>query len=112
MKIIHSHEVPRERSSLAGTQGTTLRWLITKNDGALHYAMRLFKIEPGGSIPVHVHQDIEHEIFVVEGEELCYDGKEEQVVTTGDALLVLPDDKHSFKNTSDKPFRFICVIPL
>jgi quercetin dioxygenase-like cupin family protein len=112
MKIIHSHEIPKEQSSLAGTQGTVLRWLITQNHGAPHYAMRLFEIEPGGSIPIHTHEDIEHEIFVVEGEALCSDGTKDIAVKTDDALLVLPNDKHSFKNTSDKPFRFICVIPI
>ena len=55
MKILHSQEISQERSSLSGTEGTTLRWLIAQKDGAPHYAMRLFEIEPGGSIPVHVH---------------------------------------------------------
>lgn len=112
MKILHSQEISQERSSLSGTEGTTLRWLIAQKDGAPHYAMRLFEIEPGGSIPVHVHEDIEHEIFILEGEARCSDGNEENLVKTGDALLVLPNDKHGFKNTSDKPFRFICVIPI
>jgi quercetin dioxygenase-like cupin family protein len=112
MKIIHSQDILKEKSSLKGTQGTTLRWLIAQKDGAPHYAMRLFEIEPGGSIPVHAHEDIEHEIFIVEGEARCSDGNEEFPVQAGDALLILPNDKHSFRNISDKPFRFICVIPI
>lgn len=112
MKIVHSQDVPAEQSSLAGTKGTTLRWLIAQKDGAPHYAMRLFKIEPGGAIPVHIHEDIEHEIFIVEGEAILDDGRNGTVVKAGDALLVLPGDQHSFKNATDRPFRFICVIPI
>ncbi|MBN2620690.1 cupin domain-containing protein [candidate division WOR-3 bacterium] len=112
MKIVHAQDVPSEASSLAGTKRTTLRWLIAAKDGAPHYAMRLFEIEPGGAIPVHTHGDIEHEIFIVEGEAICNDGKNESKVKTGDALLVLPGDQHSFKNTTDHMFRFICVIPI
>jgi quercetin dioxygenase-like cupin family protein len=73
--------------------------------------MRLFEIKPGGAIPVHTHEDMEHEIFIVDGEAICDDGKNEFAVKAGDALLVLAGDQHSFKNTSNKPFRFICVIP-
>jgi len=112
MKLIHLQEIPLEKSSLAGTQGTTLRWLIAAQDGAPHYAMRLFEIEPGGSIPAHTHEDIEHEIFIVEGKALCSDGDKDTVVKAGDALLILPGDQHSFKNNYDLPFRFICVIPV
>lgn len=112
MKIIHAHDVPYEYSSLAGTKGTTLRWLFTKKDGAPHYAMRLFEIEPGGLIPVHTHDDIEHEIFIVEGKAVCNDGDKKIVVKTGDALLVLPGDRHGFKNNTESLFRFICVIPI
>jgi quercetin dioxygenase-like cupin family protein len=112
MKILHSRDVPAERSSLEGTRGTTVRWLIAGRDGAPHYAMRLFEIEPGGSIPVHTHEDTEHEIFIVEGEAICDDGKHEISVKPGDALLVLPGDAHSFRNISKRPFRFICVIPI
>jgi quercetin dioxygenase-like cupin family protein len=112
MKITHAHDVPSEPSSLAGTKDTTLRWLIAQKDGAPHYAMRLFKIEPGGSIPLHTHEDTEHEIFIVEGEAIFDDGTKQTKVKPGDALLILPNEKHSFTNTSDGLLRFICVIPI
>jgi quercetin dioxygenase-like cupin family protein len=34
------------------------------------------------------------------------------VIRAGDALLVMTGDRHGFMNVSDKPFRFICAIPL
>ena len=112
MMIKHSGEVLEERSSLKGTKGCTLRWLIAEKDGAEHYAMRLFELQPGGLIPVHNHEDIEHEIFIVEGTAILDDSKDKIIVEKSDVLFVQPGDKHSFINNSAKPFKFICVIPV
>lgn len=109
--IKHSGEVPEERPSLKGTKGCTLQWLIAKKNGAEHYAMRLFELKPGGLIPVHSHVDSEHEIYILEGTALLDDDENKIMVKKGDVIFVKPGDKHSFTNSSDKPFRFICVIP-
>lgn len=112
MMLKHSHEVPEEKPSLQGTKGCILRWLVAKKDGARHYAMRLFELQPGGLIPVHSHDETEHEIYIIDGTATFDDGKNKIVVNKNDALFVQPGDKHSFINNSDKPFKFICVIPL
>ncbi|MEO0185084.1 MAG: cupin domain-containing protein [candidate division WOR-3 bacterium] len=112
MKIKKLDQIIPEVPQLAGTKDTTLQWLITKNDGALHYAMRVFTINPGGEIPVHSHNNMEHEIFVLEGEAIMNNGVSEIPVKKGDALLVQPNEKHGFINNSTAPFRFICVIPI
>lgn len=112
MTIKHSSEVPEERSSLKGTKDCTLRWLIAEKDGAEHYAMRLFELLPGGLIPVHNHDDAEHEIYIIEGSATLDDDENKITVKKGDAIFVKPNDKHSFINSSDKPFKFICVIPV
>lgn len=110
MMIKHSSEVLEERSSLKGTKGCTLRWLIAKKDGAEHYAMRLFELKPGGLIPVHSHDDTEHEIYIIEGTTILDDDENKITVKKGDVIFVKPGDKHSFINNSAKPFKFICVI--
>ena len=112
MLVKHLAEIPKETPSMSGTRAATLQWLITKKDGALHYAMRIFTIAPGGEIPLHSHADTEHEMFVVEGEAILKSTGADQVVRAGDALLVLTGDQHGFANASDRPFRFICVIPV
>lgn len=112
MFITHSRNIPEQMPSLKGTKGCTLRWLITEKEGAEHYAMRLFELKPGGSIPLHFHEDSEHEIFIIEGTAILDAGKEPITVTKGDAIFVKPGDKHSFKNDSTSVFKFICVIPL
>jgi len=109
--IKHSGEVPGERSSLKGTKGCRVRWLIAEKDGAEHYAMRLFELKPGGLIPLHSHVDSEHEIYIIEGTAILDDDENKIKVKKGDVIFVKPGDKHSFTTSSDKPFKFIRVIP-
>ncbi len=97
---------------MPGARGVTLQWLITSKDGAHHYALRLFTLEPGGEIPVHTHKDMEHEIFVIEGEALLNDGISEIPIKKGTAIFVPPNEKHGFRNIANQPFKFICVIPI
>ncbi|MGQ9535410.1 MAG: cupin domain-containing protein [bacterium] len=112
MKIKKLNEINPQMPQIPGTKDTTIQWLITKNDGARHYAMRVFTIKPGGQIPLHAHSDMEHEIFVLEGEATLNTGDEEITIKTGDALLIQPNEKHGFTNISTTPFKFICVIPI
>ncbi len=110
--IKHFSEVPIEIPKMEGVKGTTLRWLINKSDGAKNYALRLFELEPGGVIPLHEHQDTEHEIFVIEGEATLKTPDKEVALSPGMAIFVVPGDRHGFTNKSNKPFKFICVVPI
>ena len=112
MVIKHAEHVLEVSSQLEGTKGCTLRWLITKEDGAQNYAMRLFELQPCGIIPIHIHEKSEHEIFITKGSALLDDGEKTIEVKMGDAILVKPGEKHSFKNNSNHPLKFICVIPI
>ena len=108
----HCTEVKEDEPSLAGTKGCTVQWLISKEQGAGRYAMRLFTLQPGGNIPLHEHEDTEHEIYVIEGRGLLDDGEEKIPVKSGDALFIAAGEKHSFLNQTQQILRFICVIPL
>lgn len=112
MRIKRINEITPEIPQMPGTKEVSLQWLITRNDGAPHYAMRLFSIEPSGEIPVHSHNNMEHEIFIVEGEGIIKDGISEIPIKKGDAILILPNEKHGFVNNSSMPFKFICIIPI
>ena len=105
-------EVKQEIPSLAGTKDCTVRWLISKEQGALHYAMRLFTLEPGGIIPLHEHETTEHEIFIVKGMGILDDGNKKTPVRQGDSVFIQPGEKHSFINEATQPLLFICVVPL
>ncbi|MHA1205139.1 MAG: cupin domain-containing protein [Candidatus Heimdallarchaeum aukensis] len=93
-----------------GSTGTTIRWLITKEDGAPRFTMRRFEIEPNGQIGMHSHPQ-EHEIYILQGTGIVYNDKEEFNVKAHDVLFVPPDEPHGYKNTGNENFTFICVIP-
>lgn len=112
MIIKRAHEVSEEMPSLEGTKACTVRWLISEKDRAKHYAMRLFELQPGGIIPLHSHEDKEHEIFIIEGNGVLNDGKKNIQVMRGDVIFIEPEEKHSFVNNSDGVLKFICVIPI
>ena len=104
-------DVKEEQVTDYGSQLTTIRWLITKeNDGAPRFAMRRFEILPGGSIGMHHHPQ-EHEIYFLEGEGEVFNENETVKVEAGDVLYVPPEEPHGYKNTGDRPLVFICVIP-
>ena len=99
--------------------GTSVRWLSKSGDdghGYPEYGLRLFTIQPGGSIPIHNH--FYHQtMFILEGEFECYayDSQTEEVIQTclakaGDSVYVESMDPHGMKNLSDQPSTFLCCI--
>ena len=110
MKIEKSSNVASNPVELEGAKDVGLRWLISKDDGADNFVMRMFELKPGGYTPLHVHPH-EHEVFVVEGEGIfVYEGKEHKFCT--DYVIFVPGNKeHRFKNTGHSILRFLCLIP-
>ena len=107
----HYTDVIEEEVTDYGSQNTTIRWLITKeHEGAPHFAMRRFEIQPGGSIGIHHHPQ-EHEIYFLDGEGEVFNDKETVKVQKDDVIYVPPNEPHGYKNTGNTPLVFICVIP-
>ena len=93
-----------------GCKGVNIRWLITKDIGAKHFAMRMFEVEPEGHTPLHSHE-WEHEVFVLEGEGLVLGQSGEETIKEGDVVFMPADERHQFKNTGKEKFKFLCLIP-
>jgi len=88
------------------------KWvLLSEPDGAPNFRMRLFEVEPAGFTPYHQH-GYEHEVFILEGKGEVVGEKETHSISAGQAVLVLPNEWHRFKNTGQAPLKFICVIPM
>lgn len=100
-----------EPLSMDGVQGVSMRVMVGREDGAPNFAMRHFTVAPGGNTPRHSH-DYEHQVLVLEGDGEAFDEGEIRTVTTGDVIYVAPNAEHQFRNTSDKPLQFICLVPL
>jgi quercetin dioxygenase-like cupin family protein len=110
-KVCHYSEVPAE---IFGDEapGVSIRWVIDEEkDGAPVYALRVIEVAPGGHTPDHTHP-FEHENFIMEGQgRVQIEGKWFEV-TVGDIVFVPPNTQHTYVNTGDEPFKFLCGIPV
>jgi quercetin dioxygenase-like cupin family protein len=109
MKIIHYRDMEPKPVSMEGAENVNIRWLIAKEDGAPHFAMRLFEIQAGGHTPLHRHKQ-EHEVFILEGDAAVVKDGREVPVKPGTAVYVPPDEEHAFVNKGQSVMRFICMV--
>ena len=111
--MLHGHysDVEAEQIDKYDSRSASMRWLISKDNGAPNFAMRVVTIEPGGIVGMHEHPN-EHEIFVIRGRVRAVAVGESVDLTEGDFLLI-PENAglHSFENTGDDTLEFICCIP-
>lgn len=110
MKVANTENIEAKEVQMEGAKGCTVRQLVGQNDGAPTFAMRQFEVAPGGHTPRHFHP-YEHEVFVLEGEGVVFEGDTPHALKAGDVVLVKPDEVHQFRNTGDKPMKFLCLIP-
>ena len=99
MKVSHNQSVEEKPVNMEGAQGCTVRWLVSESDGAPNFAMRQFEVAPGGFTPRHSHP-YEHEVFVLEGEGIVFEGDVRHALRAGDVIFVQPNEIHQFRNTS------------
>ena len=110
MKVKHAEDVPSRKVDMEGAEGCQVRWLVGSDDQAPNFTMRHFEVAPGGHTPRHFHS-YEHEVFVLDGNGVVVDGDQERSLQAGDVVYVAPDDVHQFRNTGDRPMKFLCMIP-
>ena len=91
--------------------GVVKRAVITAEDGAPHFCMRVFEVKPGNSTPFHSHW-WEHEVFILSGQGVVVSEQGEIPIEKDSVIFVAPDEQHCFVNNSNEPLHFICVIPL
>ena len=111
MKVNHYEEVDSQTVEMEGAVGCQVRWLVGEPDGAPTFAMRQFEVASGGHTPKHSHP-YEHEVFVLEGDGVVLEDDVEHPLKTGDVIFVKPDEVHQFRNTGDRPMKFLCMVPI
>lgn len=109
-KAVYYEDVNSEKVDEKGSKGVTVKWLITRNDGAENFAMRYFEVEPNGQTAHHSH-NWEHEVFVLKGKGLVMCGDSEREVASGCVVFIPAKIKHCFKNMGDEKLGFLCLIP-
>jgi quercetin dioxygenase-like cupin family protein len=107
-KVVHYQQVKAD--PVPDLEGVTVRWVIAKEDGAPHFAMRVFELPAGGCSPHHEHW-WEHEVFVLAGEGMLRTEEGEHALEPGSVVFVPGGLRHQFHNTGEGVFRFICLIP-
>lgn len=112
MKTVRLDTLERMPVTMAGAVGAWKQTPISSTDGAPTFAFRVFSLEPGGNTPYHEHP-FEHVNYVIAGEGALVDAEgNERPVRAGDFALVLPDERHQYRNTSDTTeFVMICAVP-
>jgi quercetin dioxygenase-like cupin family protein len=110
MKVAKSSDVIKQAVEVEGAKDVQIRWLISKDDGARNFAMRMFEFEPGGHTPLHTHPH-EHEVFVVEGKGVFVCEGREYEFEAEHAIFVPENKEHQFRNTGEGLLRILCMIP-
>ncbi|HXF85436.1 MAG TPA: cupin domain-containing protein [Anaerolineales bacterium] len=107
MSVKHSHEV--EAKPVAAGKDTTIQVLISPQEGP-NFALRKFSMQKGGGMPRHTNT-VEHEQYVLRGEATITIDNETYHVKAGDVVFIPAGAVHSYQNTGDEPFEFLCVVP-
>ena len=98
-----------EEITITNGKGVTKQVLISNEQGP-NFAMRKFKIQPGGSMPNHTNL-VEHEQYVISGRARIGIGEEEFEVTSGDVVFIPAEVPHWYLTIGEYPFEFLCLVP-
>ena len=111
MKIEKSSNIKKSPVVHEGAKDVEIRWLISEEDGAENFAMRMFELQPGGHTPLHTHPH-EHEVFIVAGTGIFHCEGEDYEFGPEHFIFVPGQTEHNFKNTGNSTLRFLCLIPM
>ena len=102
MKVSSIKDTPTEE----GHAGAVMRQVITPDDGAPNFTMRVFDIKPGMSTPSHSH-NWEHEVLILSGRARVKGEKGEKEIAKDSVIYIPPNEHHCFENIGDEPLRFV-----
>ena len=92
----------------AGT-ATDMQVLVGPDTGAPNFALRRFRMGPGGGMPLHTNQ-AEHEQYVLRGRARIRIGDAVHEVAPDTTLYIPAGVPHSYE-VLEAPFEFLCVVP-
>jgi quercetin dioxygenase-like cupin family protein len=112
MKVTSLDKVHKVRMNMDGARDAFKQIPISSADGTPNFSVRVFTIEPGGHTPYHTHP-FEHLNYIIQGRgTLVMEDGAERPVKQGDFVLVLPGEKHQYKNVAeDQALIMICAVP-
>jgi quercetin dioxygenase-like cupin family protein len=103
------HAVDVEANDVLNAKDTKIQVLISSKEGP-NFALRKFSMQRDGGMPRHTNT-VEHEQYVLRGEASIIIGEENHHVKAGDVVFIPEGVVHSYQNTGEEPFEFLCIIP-
>lgn len=111
MHVTALNEVKKTVVAMQGAKRVSKQIPLSRADGAPTFSFRVFTVKPGGHTPFHQHA-YEHMNYVISGRGLLVAEDREHEVKEGDFALVLPGEKHQYRNSSaDRDLVMICAVP-
>jgi len=111
MHISSLEKAKKIKPDMEGVKGVYKQIPISREDGAPTFSFRVFTIEPGGHTPLHNHP-FEHLNYIIEGNGIVIVENQEHELKKGDFALILPGERHQYRNTSTNEFMImICAVP-
>jgi quercetin dioxygenase-like cupin family protein len=110
MKVIHYEQAEAVPVQIEGAVNCKIRCLITPEDNAPSFSMRMFEVAAGGHTAHHSH-GYEHEVYILEGSGVVLENNIEHPLRPGTAVFVPPNEVHQFRNTGTTTMKFLCSIP-
>jgi len=98
-----------ESVTFPDAKGVEMRPMITANEGAPHFALRVFNLDPGGYTPHHTHA-WEHEVYIISGTGTVLGQEGERPLRAGDAVLLAANETHQFR-AGAQGMQMICCVP-
>ena len=107
MSVKHAADLAAEK--VAAGEGTSRQVLISADEGP-NFAMRRFRMEPGGGMPNHTNT-VEHEQYVLRGRARIGVGEHVVEVSADDVVFIPAGTPHWYKALGEESFEFLCVVP-
>lgn len=111
-RITRLEAVEKKAVEMNDAVGVSVQRPIGSAEGTPSFSLRVFTIAPGGHTPYHAHA-WEHLNYVIDGEgALVNESGRERVIRKGDFALVMPGEKHSYRNTArEGNLILMCGVP-
>jgi len=111
MYVTRLDKVEKSVPEMEGAKGIYKQIPLSRKAGVPIFSFRVFTIEPEGHTPFHQHA-FEHMNYVISGEGILVADDGERELREGDFALVLPGEKHQYKNSSEnQSLVIICAVP-
>ncbi len=110
MLVTRLQEIEKTVPVMEGAKDIYKQVPLSTKDGVPTFSFRVFTIKPGGHTPFHQHP-FEHMNYVITGRGILVTAGRELELNKGDFALVLPDEKHQFRNTGKSDLVIICAVP-